>query len=119
VVVVLAPKYVDVYRTAGCDRKRVEDVREHLRREVADLLALHAQVRHAERPRADVYDGTRERLSGGRLGTLKIGEGWDVRTSSSGAKPVPYRRMPRTSPSACLNAVPNAIALSCAQKVRT
>lgn len=36
-----------------------------------------------------------------------------MRTSSRGANPVPYRRMPRTSPSACLNAVPRAIALSC------
>lgn len=33
--------------------------------------------------------------------------------SSSGAKPVPYRRIPLTSPSASLNAVPSAIAVSC------
>jgi hypothetical protein len=33
--------------------------------------------------------------------------------SSSGAKPVPYRRIPLTSPNACLNAVPRAIAVSC------
>lgn len=38
------------------------------------------------------------------------------RTSSSGAKPVPYLRMPRTSPRACLNAVPSAIAESCAEQ---
>lgn len=37
-------------------------------------------------------------------------------TSSSGAKPVPYLRMPRTSPRACLNAVPSAIAESCADQ---
>jgi len=36
-----------------------------------------------------------------------------LHTSSSGAKPVPYRLMPRTSPKASLNAVPRAMALSC------
>jgi hypothetical protein len=34
-------------------------------------------------------------------------------TSSRGANPVPYRLIPRTSPKAFLNTVPNAIALSC------
>jgi hypothetical protein len=34
-------------------------------------------------------------------------------TSSRGANPVPYRLIPRTSPRACLKAVPKAIALSC------
>ena len=47
VVVVLAAQHVDVQRHAGRHRKRVEDVREHLRREVPNLLALELQVRNA------------------------------------------------------------------------
>jgi hypothetical protein len=45
---------------------------------------------------------------------MEIGEGPGILTSSKGAKPVPYRLMPRTSPRACLKAVPSAMALSCA-----
>lgn len=45
---------------------------------------------------------------------IEIKEGSVILTSSSGAKPVPYRFMPRTSPRAVLKAVPNAMALSCA-----
>ena len=37
-----------------------------------------------------------------------------VQASSRGACPVPYLRMPFTSPRACLKAVPRAIAQSCA-----
>jgi hypothetical protein len=62
VVVVLAPKNVDVDRAARRDRKRVEDVREHLRAQVAELLTFDAEVCHAERPRADVDYGARECL---------------------------------------------------------
>jgi hypothetical protein len=61
-VVVLTPKNVDVDRAARRDRERVEDVREHLRAQVAELFTLDAQVCHAERPRADVDYGARERL---------------------------------------------------------
>ena len=46
-VVVLAAEHVDVKRHAGRHGERVEDVREHLRREVPDLLALQLQVRNA------------------------------------------------------------------------
>lgn len=38
------------------------------------------------------------------------------RASSKGAKPVPYRRMPRTGPRACLKAEPSAMAESCRGK---
>lgn len=61
-VVVLAAEDVDVERDAGSDRERVEDVREHLRREVPDLLALQPEVRHAVRARADVDHRARECL---------------------------------------------------------
>ena len=46
-VVVLTAEDVDVKRRATGDRERVENVREHLRREVPDLLALELQVRNA------------------------------------------------------------------------
>jgi hypothetical protein len=38
VVVVLSPKAVDVQRDVGCYRERMEDVRDHLARQVADLF---------------------------------------------------------------------------------
>lgn len=127
-MVVLAAEDVDVERDAGALRKRLEDVRDHLAREVADLFALELQVAAEVRARRDVEDGAREGLrwavrptAGQRTappreqpreqGKLERGE---QRTSSSGAKPVPYRRIPRRSPSASLNASPSAIAQSSA-----
>lgn len=48
-VVVLAPQDVHMEGHASCDCERIEYVRDHLRREVADLFALQLQVRHAVR----------------------------------------------------------------------
>lgn len=87
-------------------------MREHLRREVSDLLALDSEVCDAIRARADVYHCARQRLNIPVESRTERNQ-WGVRTSSRGANPVPYRRMPRTSPNACLNAVPRAMALSC------
>ena len=66
VMVVLPAEHVDVQCHAGGDGERVEDVREHLRSEVPDLLALQLQVRHAVRARADVDDRPRQRLPNAR-----------------------------------------------------
>ena len=66
-VVVLPAQDVDVQRHASCDGERVEDVREHLRGEVADLLALEAELDDAVRPVRQVDDGARERLVEGRV----------------------------------------------------
>ena len=46
-MVVLPSEHVNVQSDARSDRERVEDMREHLRREVPDLLALELQVRNA------------------------------------------------------------------------
>ena len=58
-VVVLPSEHVDMECDPSGDGERVEYVREHLSREVADLLPLQLQVRHAVRTRADVNDGAR------------------------------------------------------------
>ena len=53
-VIVLAAEDVNVERDPGSDGERVEDVREHLCREVPDLLALQPEVRYAVWPRANI-----------------------------------------------------------------
>lgn len=63
-VVVLAAEHVDVKRDARALRKRLEDVRNHLGREIADLLALELQVAAEVRARRDVEDGARKGLRG-------------------------------------------------------
>ena len=65
-VIVLSSEHINVQSDARSDRERVEDMREHLRREVPDLLALDAEVAHAVRARADVDDRAREGLCGAR-----------------------------------------------------
>ena len=47
VVIVLPSEHINVQSDARSDREGVEDMREHLRREVPDLLALELQVRNA------------------------------------------------------------------------
>ncbi len=54
-MVVLPAEHVDMQRHARRDGERVEDVREHLRREVPDLFAFDAEVGDAEGAGADVY----------------------------------------------------------------
>ena len=123
VVVVLSPEDIDVERDAGALGERLEHVRDHLGRQVADLLALELQVAAEVGARRDVEDGAREglrtraeegrgQLVSGRAGDLWSERGEAGRTSSRGAKPVPYRRMPLRSPSASLNASPSAMAQS-------
>ncbi len=61
-VVVVAPEAVDVQRDPRGLGEALEAVRQHLRAQVADLLALEAEVRHAEGPVRKVDDGPREGL---------------------------------------------------------
>ena len=61
-MVVFTAQDIHMQRHTGRHGKRVEDVREHLRGEVPDLLAFDAEVAHAVRARADVDDRAREGL---------------------------------------------------------
>ena len=58
VVIIFASQYIDVQSYASGDCERVEDVWEHLRREVSYLLPLDAQVRNTVWARADIDDGS-------------------------------------------------------------
>ena len=49
-VIVLSAQDVDVQRDASRDGEGIEDVREHLRGEIADLLALELEVGNAVWP---------------------------------------------------------------------
>ena len=70
--------------------ERVEYVRNHFCREVADLFAFDAQVGHAVRTRANVDNRARKSLSYVRRNDCPMAEGQARRlASSSGAKPVP------------------------------
>ncbi len=62
VVVVLAVEALDVQAEPCLLRKRVEDMRDHLAAQRANLLALQAQVHNSKRPRRDVHHGARQRL---------------------------------------------------------
>lgn len=62
VVVVLSPKHVDVEGDARGLRERLEHVRDHLGREVANLFPLQLQVAAEVGSRGDVEDGAREGL---------------------------------------------------------
>jgi hypothetical protein len=46
-MIVLAPKDINMQGDAGCHGERMEDVRYHLCREVAEFFALESEVRHA------------------------------------------------------------------------
>ena len=59
VVIIFASQYIDVQSYASGDCERVEDVWEHLCREVSYLLPLDAQVRHAVWARAYIYHCSR------------------------------------------------------------
>jgi hypothetical protein len=65
-----------------------------------------------QKGREQISITARERASIERLawqdGRMRV-----LRTSSSGAKPVPYLRIPRSSPRAFLKTAPRAMALSC------
>jgi len=71
VVVVLSPDDVDVEGDAGTLGERLEDVRDHLARQVSDLLALELQVAAEVRPRRDVQHRASERLERGRTRVAK------------------------------------------------
>lgn len=62
VMIILTSENVDVQRHPGGHGKGVEDMGEHLRREVSQLLALDTEVRDAVRSGADIYDRPRQRL---------------------------------------------------------
>lgn len=61
-MVILTPENVNMQSDAGCKGERLEYMREHFRREVSDLLALHIEVRDAEWAPRDVNDCSRECL---------------------------------------------------------
>lgn len=61
-VVVLSPEHVDVKGDARGLRERLEHVRDHLGREVADLFPLQLQVAAKVGSRGDVEDSAREGL---------------------------------------------------------
>lgn len=65
-VVVLAVQDVDVQRDACLGREAVEDVRDHLAAQVADLFAPQLQMRVAVRTRRQVDDRARQGLVEGR-----------------------------------------------------
>lgn len=115
VVIILATEDIDVQRRSRSHGERVENVREHFGGEVSDFFAFETEVGETVRASADVNHRPGQRLPSSSDMSLVV---CDIRkngglTSSRGANPVPYRLIPRTSPKACLNTVPRAIALSC------
>ncbi len=111
-MIILPAQNIDVQCHAGRDGERVKDMRDHLRRQVPYFLPFQAELGNAVWSRANVDDCSRKSLRVMRTICCVVKFG-GKRTSSNGAKPVPYRRIPFISPSACLKAVPSAIALSC------
>jgi len=61
-MVVFAPEDIDVKSYAGCHCKRMEDMRDHLRREVSNLLAFQSELSDTKRTRANVDHCSGERL---------------------------------------------------------
>ena len=58
-VIIFASEDVNVHRRARRDGERVENMWQHLCREVAHFFALHAQVGEAVGPRANVDNSAR------------------------------------------------------------
>lgn len=56
VVIILPTEDINVEGNASRYRERVEDMRDHLRREIANFLSLETKVGEAVRPRAYVDD---------------------------------------------------------------
>lgn len=112
VMVILTPQYINVKGDTRSNRKRVENMWYHLSGQLANLFPLQMEICDAVRTSADINNCSGECL---KLQSM-IDQicGLISGTSSRGANPVPYRRIPRSSPSACLKAVPRAIAVSCA-----
>ena len=61
-MVIVSTKAVDVQCDAGLHSEAVEDVRDHLTAEIADLLTFESKLSDAVRPRADVDDCSAEGL---------------------------------------------------------
>ena len=55
-VIVLTAKYVDMQCNTRRDGERIEDVGNHLRREVADFFSFQTETRKTVRTRADIDD---------------------------------------------------------------
>lgn len=62
VVVIVAISAANVQGHPGRLRKALQSMRDHLRAQVADLLALEAQIDHRPRPTREVDHRPRERL---------------------------------------------------------
>lgn len=73
-MIIHAPKHIHMQGQAGRLAEALEAVREHLGRERADPLVREAEVGHAEGPRGDVDDGTREGFVEGRVGGAEAAE---------------------------------------------
>lgn len=58
-MIILPAQNVDMQCNPGSDGKRVEDMGDHLRRQVANLFSLEAEVRDTVGAGADVDDCTR------------------------------------------------------------
>ena len=78
VVVVRAVQHVDVERDARVGSKAVEDVRDHLAAQVANLFAHKVQVRVAVRARREVDDRARERLVEWRMAGAEAAHAADL-----------------------------------------
>ena len=83
VVVIVAPQTVHVQRDAGGLGEALQAVRDHLGAEVADLLALQAQVYDAVRAVRQVDDGAAEGLVQRRVG---VSEARQARRRAEGAR---------------------------------
>ena len=73
-VIILPPQAVHMQRDPRGLRKALQAVRDHLGAEVADLLALQAQVHDAVGPVRQVDDGAAEGLVQRRVGVAEAGQ---------------------------------------------
>ena len=82
-MVIIPPQAIHMQRDAGGLRKALQAVRDHLGAEVADLLALQAQVHDAVGPVRQVDDGAAEGLVQRRVG---VSEARQTRRGAEGAR---------------------------------
>lgn len=75
VVVIITISATNMQRHARCLRKALQTMRDHLRAQVADLLAPEAKVDNRPRPTGEVNDRPRERLVERRVAAAESLEG--------------------------------------------
>jgi hypothetical protein len=118
-VIIFSSQHIDVKCDSSSHRKRVEHMRQHFSGQFTNLFSFESKISNAEGAARNINNGSGKCL--GRELTDLYTRQWVLKglTSSRGAKPVPYRLMPLTSPSAALKADPRARALSCTDEVST